>query len=96
MPALYWKGEGETGIEWQSQWVRLSSLRVFSDYELEPESELWEVAQYVQAVKDQQSLDRALISVCNQIYSLKTIANIQPGEEIKRWESGDLDRGPEG
>jgi hypothetical protein len=63
LKALYWKGEGETGIEWHSQWVGLSSLHVHSGIGLRPESEFWEVTQYVQAIKEQGNLERALRSV---------------------------------
>lgn len=68
LPALYWKGEGEKGIDWRSEWIRLSMLRVPSAYILQPESEYWEVAQYVQAVREQMSLERALIAVGNPFY----------------------------
>jgi hypothetical protein len=63
LPALYWKGEGETGIEWRSQWARLSSLEVYSDLVLRPDSWCSDVAQYVESVKAQDDLERALKSV---------------------------------
>ena len=43
-------------------------LHVPSAYILQPESEYWEVAQYVQAVMEQMSLERALIAVGNPFY----------------------------
>jgi hypothetical protein len=66
LPALSWKDADERGIDWSSEWLKLSVLIVQSDHVLQPESEFWEVSQYVKEVTAQESLRRALISVCLQ------------------------------
>jgi hypothetical protein len=41
-----WKGEGEFGVEWDSQWMRMKELKVRSRFRLVEESEFWEVSGY--------------------------------------------------
>jgi hypothetical protein len=84
LQALYWKGEGETGIEWHSQWVRLSSLHVHSGLGLRPESEIMDVAQYVKAIKEQENLERALRSVRLRIRGTYITTDKNAGSEVER------------
>lgn len=50
--ALLWKGDGEFGVEWRSQWLRMKELKVYSGVALSEDSEFWEVARYVVAFKE--------------------------------------------
>lgn len=50
--ALLWKGDGELGVEWANQWLKLKELDVRSGIELSVASQFWEVARYVIAVKE--------------------------------------------
>lgn len=59
--ALCWKGDGELGVEWGNQWLKLKELNVRSGIELSERSEFWEVARYVVAVKEV-SLVRLMLS----------------------------------
>src|SRR4051812_6405553 len=63
LKALYWEGEEEKGIDWGSHWPKLSSLRVHSGFSLSPESEYWEVADYVENFRRQNDLERAVTAV---------------------------------
>jgi len=51
-PALRWKGDGEMGIDWSSQWVRLTSLKLHSDVKLSEKSSDKELYRYVQGLRN--------------------------------------------
>lgn len=50
--ALVWKGEGEPGVEWKCQWLKMKEIKVRSGITLSENSDIFQASQYVMAFKE--------------------------------------------
>ena len=56
-PALRWKGDGEMGIDWSSQWVKLTTLKLYSDIKLSEQSNEAQFNRYVEGLRNSIGLE---------------------------------------